>query len=288
MTVYVDVLFVTNMFINYFILLITSIIAKTRHNRIRTLLASAIGGLYCVFAFTTSLTFLHNAILKILITLVISLVAFKFTSPTHYIRCTVLLIVTGLLFGGLLYGIYFLFKPSAMYLNNSVYFHISPLLLIICITASYLFLIVFSYFFKPHAVSESSNYTVTISRHGKSVSSEGFIDTGNSLVDIFTDTPVILCSYNTIENLLNVEEKAFFRGDFKHSNVGNLTKGVRVIPLTTVSGSKLLPAFKPDFVFLEKSNSRQHIEKTLVAVFDDSNCNNEQKVILNPDIMIRK
>ncbi len=288
MTVYIDVLFVINMFINYFILLITSILAKTTHNRTRFLLASSIGGLYCVFAFTLSLTFLHNAILKILITLVISLIAFKFISIVHYIRCTVLLVVCGLSFGGLLYGVYFLFKPSTMYLNNSVYFHISPLLLITCITASYLLLIVFSYFFKPQSASENSNYIVTISLHGKSISTEGFIDTGNSLVDIFTDTPVILCSYKTIETLLNSEEKYFFSGDFKYNKINTLLKGVRVIPLTTVSGSKLLPAFKPDFVSLEKSKRKQYIEKTLVAVFDDSDCNNEHKVILNPEIVIKK
>lgn len=288
MTVYVDVLFVTNMFINYFILLIASILAKTTHDRIRTLLASAIGGLYCVFAFTSSLTFLHNAILKTLITLVISFIAFKFISLTHYIRCTVLLVTCGLLFGGLLYGVYFLFKPTAMYLNNSIYFHISPLLLIISITASYIFLIIFSYLFKPKVLSESTNYTVTITLHGKSVSTEGFVDTGNNLVDVFTDTPVILCSYNIIERLLNVEEKAFFSKQFKYNAVANLTKGIRLIPLTTVSGSKVLPAFKPDFVLLEKSKSKQYIEKTLVAVFDDSDCNNERKVILNPEIVIQK
>ncbi len=288
MTVYVDVLFVTNMFINYLLLFITSILAKTSHNRIRLALASALGGLYCVFAFTSPLTFLQNATLKILITLVISLIAFKFISIVHYVRCTVLLVICGLSFGGLLYGIYFLFKPSGMYLNNSVYFHISPLLLIVCITASYLFLIVFSYFFKPKSASENSNYTVTISLHGKSVCAEGFIDTGNSLVDIFTDTPVILCSYKTVETLFNSEEKYFFSGDFKYNKVNNLSKGVRVIPLTTVSGSKLLPAFKPDFVSLEKAKSKLYIEKTLVAVFNDNECNTERKIILNPEIMIQK
>ncbi len=288
MTVYVDVLFVVNMFINYLLLFITSILAKTSHNRIRLLLASAIGGLYCVFAFTSSLTFLHDATLKILITLVLCLIAFKFISVSHYIRCTVMLVVCGISFGGLLYGVYFFFKPNIMYFNNVVYFHISPLLLIICITASYLVLIIFSYFFKPSSVSETSSYTVTIALHGKTVCAEGFIDTGNGLVDIFTDTPVILCSYKTIEKLLSADEKIFFAGDFKYNKINNLSKGVRVIPLTTVSGSRLLPAFKPDFVSLEKSKSKLYVEKTLVAVFDDKRCNCENKVILNPEIMIQK
>ena len=288
MIVYIDVLFMVNVIINYFLLLITSAFSKTVCNRARILIASVFGGLYCVFAFISEIGFLQSTILKILSTLVITLIAFKYISPTHFLRCFLVLFSVGFLFGGIVYGIYFLTNPSFMSIKNStVYIHISPVLLVLCSVASYLGILLFNYLLKPRQISEG-NYSVTIMYRGKSISAPGFMDTGNNLSDIFTDYPVVLCNYETVKSLFDSAENPCFEDNVASWNSPRLVKNLRVVPVSTVGGSTLLPAFKPDGILLETDSKSFAIDRVLIAVFNSRNYNSPHKIILNPELINNK
>lgn len=288
MTVYIDVLFTVNMLVNYFLLLIAAGIAKTPYNRLRLLLASVIGGIYCVLIYTADISILQNIIFKIASTFAISIIAFKYINLAHFLRCTFLLFAVGFSFVGIVYGVYFLLQPQIMDVKNSIiYIHISPITLILCSLICYVVILLFNYLLKPHTISESERYEVTISYHSKSVVATGFVDTGNLLTDVFTDYPVILCSFLTVESLFSLEEKSAFYAPFS-GETDIIPKSFRCIPVSTVSGSCLLPMFKPDSVILKSKSSRHHIERVLVAVFNPENYQSPHKIILNPELVLEK
>lgn len=288
MTIYIDVLFVVNMFINYFLLLVSCTLAKTSCSRGRILLSSILGGVYCVFAFMSQLSAFEDVFLKILITVLMTLIAFKFLSFPHFLRCSVIFLTVGFLFGGILYGVYFLAKPDFMDIkNSSVYFHISPVLLIICSATVYIILLIFSYLLKPQQIQTSSICSVSILYRENIVNAQGFVDTGNKLTDIFTDYPVILCSLDTIKSLFTSEELRYINDNI-FEDAAKLPKAFRLIPVSTVAGSALLPAFKPDKVILQTNNELYSVERTIVAVFKKESYNSQHEIILNPELVINK
>lgn len=288
MTIYIDVLFVVNMFINYFLLLISSKIAKTSSNRGRILFSSVLGGLYCVFSFMSKLSVFEDIFFKVLITLLMSLIAFKFLSFSHFLRCSTVFLTVGFLFGGIVYGVYFLTKPTIMNVKNSaIYLHISPVLLITCSATTYILVLIFSYFLKPQQIPSNNTYCVTITYRENSIYAQGFVDTGNKLTDIFTDYPVILCDIEIIKSLLTVEELQYFKSNLCE-DASLLPKAFRLIPVSTVAGSTLLPAFKPDDVVLYTHNESYSVNSVIIAVFNKKNYNSQHEIILNPELIINK
>ena len=289
MTVYIDVLFLVNVIINYFLLLITSVFSKAPRNRGRVLLASIFGALYCVFTFVSEFVFLQSAVLKILSTIAMSLIAFKYISPSHFFRNTLVLFFVGFLFGGIIYGIYFLTNPSFMTIKNAtIYIHVSPILLIICSVICYLFILLFNYILKPQAGLDLCRYSVTITYRDKKVSASGFLDTGNNLTDIFTDYPVVLCNYETVKALFDSTETACFKDSVPSWSSPRPIKNFRVVPASTVSGSTLLPAFKPNGIMLETNDKKFTTERVLIAVFNSKNYNSPHEIILNPELLSNK
>ena len=289
MTVYIDVLFMVNVIINYFLLLITGIFSKAVCNRVRIIIASLLGGLYCAFAFVSEFAFLQSAVLKILSTVAISLIAFKYISPRNFLRCTLLLFFVGFLFGGIVYGICFLANPSFMSIKNAtVYIHISPILLILCSVVSYISISLFNYALKPQSNLETCQYSVTIIYREKSVSASGFLDTGNNLTDVFSDYPVILCNFETVSTFFDEKEKLCFEGTVTNVVSSPSKNNFRVIPISTVAGSALLPAFKPDLVLLKTKSEQLSISRVFVAVFNKKNYNSPHEIILNPELINNK
>ena len=288
MTIYIDVLFAVNMFINYFLLLITGGFAKTVCNRVRFLIASAVGGIFCVLMYAADVGLLSSVLLKIVSTFIISLIAFKYINFSHILRCSIVLLGVGFLFGGIVYGVFFLFEPSNMEIRNStVYIHVSPIFLIGCSIISYLVILLFTYLLKPQMISENSPYQVTICYREKSVSAIGFVDTGNLLCDIFNDFPVILCDIKTIGGLMTSEEIEVLSEPFS-LHLKGAPNSFRLIPVTTVNGSSLLPSFKPDSVLLKNREKEYYIERVMVAVFNPQNYNSPHKIILNPELVLTK
>jgi len=107
------------------------------------------------------------------------------------------------------------------------------------------------------------------------------------LTDIFTDYPVILCDIEIIKSLLTVEELQYFKSNLCE-DVSLLPKAFRLIPVSTVAGSTLLPAFKPDDVVLYTHNESYSVNSVIIAVFNKKNYNSQHEIILNPELIINK
>ena len=65
MTIYLDIVFVENVIINYIILISTSIMSKHKIKHITLLLSSSIGGLYAILNYILPMNILENILVKI-------------------------------------------------------------------------------------------------------------------------------------------------------------------------------------------------------------------------------
>ena len=76
MTIYLDIVLLENVVMNYIILFATGLINKTNIKQFRIIISSLIGALYAVMSFITNLNIYNTLILKIILSIAMIYIAF--------------------------------------------------------------------------------------------------------------------------------------------------------------------------------------------------------------------
>ena len=116
--IYVDILFVVNFFITFFLLQVTAKFSKRSEKLWRIVLASFIGGVYSLVILWDSLNFAVSCLGKLAAAMLIIIAAFKFKGFKAYIKEVAIFFFVNLLFVGIIIGLWFIFKPNGVVINN--------------------------------------------------------------------------------------------------------------------------------------------------------------------------
>ncbi len=280
MPVYADVLFVVNGFVNYLLLLCTMKILKYKTGRIRLLSGSLIGSLFSLKIFLPAFSTFVEFVLRIIFALIIVIVAFKFNTLKAFLKGFVAFFAVNFGFSGVIIAlIYFFNPPNLLYDNGVIYYNISFLSLIILSTVSFAFLSIIEKILERKTDSQKI-YEVTVSNYGKTVYGRGLLDTGNCLKEAFSGMPVIVADIGCIEKILPENIKAYLNNQSLDS-----LKPIRIIPVSTVSGTGLLPAFSADSVSIKGMNKKIIKDKVYIAVSKERFFHGEFEFLLNNDIL---
>lgn len=281
--VYVDVLLALNLFINYLLLLSGACLLREKARRWRLLLGASLGAVYALVIFLPELPNAVSVLMKALFCVAIVLAAYPIHGLRHFGKLTACFLAANFIFAGLMLGLWLLFRPKGMvYQNGAVYFNISITLLIFTAIACYGLTVLFSRLLRRRA-PENRVYDLQIELNGKSLQTKALLDTGNSLSDCFSDTPVILLEYARAKTLLPPELCAFFRKRPSGLNAPPeaAVLGFRLIPYHSVGGTGLLPAFRPQRVLIQDAHNSFETMDVLVAVVNDRLAAGEYGALLN-------
>ena len=127
MTIYLDVVFIENIIMNYIILYGTAIIAKVIPKHIRLVLASGIGAVYAIVAYMSILKIYSFIILKVILSLVIVYIAFNSQNVKQLLRQLLLFYLTSFVFGGAAFFLIYVVKPQDIIMHNGVFVGTYPL-----------------------------------------------------------------------------------------------------------------------------------------------------------------
>lgn len=216
-----------------------------------------------------------SLLVKLIVSALICLISFRFNGFKGFVRNTAAFFMMSFLFCGVMIALWFVFTPKGMVINNStVYFNISPLVLIISSLITY-FTVRIICRITGRSKAKELYYDIKICRKNSSVTIKGKLDTGCSLVEPFSGSPVIVCDRSKIKNIIpeNILE-------YEKSCAGMPTATkIRLIPYSTIHGTGLLPCFKPDRVFIGDSLCLNEI---YIAVADDGSMDSELGCVINP------
>lgn len=253
-TVYLDVLICINIFINYFLLLAVKKLGKLEAHRLRIILGSVFGALTSVIILLPPLEAVINFFIKLIIAIIIILISFGWNSRRVFIKNVILFYTVTFLFCGAMIGIWLIFSPTGMVINNgSVYFYIPPIIIVLSALISYIVVWIIN-----RVISISMPKKVfcklKICNMGKSCELMAKIDTGNSLKEPFSGCPVIAAEYNSVCSTVPDDIKKYILGNSEYSE-----KGFRLVPFFTVNSSGILPAFKADEVYINGIKTAKEI-----------------------------
>lgn len=260
--IYIDILFVVNFFITFFLLLVTAKFSKRSEKLWRIVLASFTGGVYSLVILWDSLNFAVSCIGKLAAAMIIIFAAFKFKGFKTYIKEVGIFFFVNLLFVGIIIGLWFIFKPDGVVINNStVYFNVSARNLLITALIAYLISVVIIRIYN-NKTSVKELYSVTVYNNENKTKFFAFADSGNNLKEPFSDFPVIVADDSLFEN----------------------APCQRLIPFSSVGGEGVLSAFKPDKVEISSSLGSVEINDVYIAL-SSSVKKGEYQGILNPKLL---
>lgn len=126
MTVYVDIIFLENLFMNSIIIFATGTILKRPIKIIRTIISSLIGAIYATIYYISSLEVYSNIILKIILSFVMVYVVFQPPKLSSFFRSLIIFYLTSFTFGGVTFALlYFITPGETLFQNRCTYCSIS-------------------------------------------------------------------------------------------------------------------------------------------------------------------
>lgn len=260
--VYVDVLVALNVILSFFLIKSVCALMHEKPKSLRVLWGSLLGGTYSLVIFLPQMHSAVTVIGRTVFLLAVTSVVFGFGDLRRFLRCFCLLCAVSLLCAGAVTAAWLLILPDAFVVRNgSFYVDISFVELVVVCALVYVVARVFGMFLAKRS-SEEMNVRLTIFLGGKSVSTNGIIDTGNTLCDSFTGEPVSVISQSLALSLLPAADVAAATDPMR----GNIPEGMHLVVSDTVGSSAIMCAFKADSMVMASSDKQAVIRNVTLAV----------------------
>ena len=240
MTIYVDIVLLENLCMNYIILFGTGYILKLKIKHIRIILSSLVGAIYAILVYADILPIYTNFVVKIILSVSMIYIAFSPKNVKAMIKELVVFYLVSFALGGCAFALLYIVKPQNIFMKNGVYIGTYPIKIallggIVGFTITYIaFRIVKSRMSKNELI-----YEIKIKINNKELKTKVMLDTGNMLKDPLSNLPVILIEKEKLyeilpRGLLDNSEK-MLGGDFKDENDNeDYRTRLRIIPFTSV------------------------------------------------------
>lgn len=275
MTIYIDIVLIENLIMNFIILLATGIILKEKIKIIRLLSSSLIGAIYSVVSYMSILEIYSSMILKIILSIVIVYVAFNPQTIKKLWKDILIFYLTSFVFGGAAFALIYVVKPQDILMKNGLFLGTYPLKTII-LGAIIAFAIILTAFtvVKSKITKKDMFYEIEINLNGKKIETTAMLDTGNQLKDPLTNTPVIVVEHtllydclpkeilNNLENLLG--------GEFDSIPEEYMSK-LKYIPFSSLGKQNgMLLGIKAENIKIKGTDKEEEKKNIIVGIYNKS------------------
>ena len=112
MTIYIDIILLENLFMNYIILFATGTIVKTPIKIIRTFISSIIGSIYAIISYVSKMEIYSNIILKVILSVTMVYIAFDSKTIKQLFKQLIIFYLTSFTFGGVAFAFLYFVSPE--------------------------------------------------------------------------------------------------------------------------------------------------------------------------------
>ena len=278
MTVYIDIILLENLCMNYIILFATAYIMKIKISHIRIIASSSIGAVYSIMLYMQILPIYSSIFMKIILSVVMVYISYAPKSVKIAIKQLIIFYLISSAFGGCAFALLYFVKPQDIFIKNGVYIGTYPLKIALLggIVGFVITYIAFK-IIKNKATKEEMIYKLKIKINDKTVEVNALLDTGNKLKDPITLVPVIVIEKQKLYNFLpeeileNIDK--IIGGDSNkliEENIKYMSK-FRVIPYNSIGKQNgLMLGFKADEVKIIIDEEERTIKNTIIGIFNQS------------------
>ncbi len=272
MTVYVDIIFLENLFMNYIIIFATGVILKIPLKMFRTFISSVIGSVYAILSYVSYMEIYSNTILKIILSFSMVYIAFNAKNLKLFIKQLIIFYLTSFTFGGVAFALLYFISPQNIVMQQGVLIGTYPIKIIL-VAGIVGFIIITTAFknIKGKLTRKDMFCNVKITINSKSVYVKAIIDTGNFLKEPITKTPVIVVEKAALKDILpdyileNLEK--IINGE--NIELNEYISKIRLIPFTSLGKENgVLIGIKADNVLVETEEKCIDIKNIIAGIYN--------------------
>jgi len=272
---YIDIVFIENLFMNYFLLYLLKRLVRSKAPIWRLLLSAFIGALYVLVILMPNMEIYLNLSMKILVSLLMIVIAFLPYTFREVIKLVLLFYLETFLIGGSIMAIFYLTHGDLNNINGVILLNrISQIYLIIgsllgIIFSKIAFDYIDSYFFDNNFIVD-----LEIFLDKKHQNIKALIDTGNNLKDPLSGAPVIVVYYKALKDLLpndlyhNLNLSKNYEGFVKCILNSEFKNRIRIIPYNAIGISNgLITGIKIDKLIVKKEGHLKVLEDVIMTFY---------------------
>ena len=279
MTIYIDVVLIENLLMNYIILFATGTVLKIKIKYIRILLASLVGAIYTIIAYILALKIYSNIFLKFVLSLIIIYIAFNPKSVKKLFKFTLIFYLTSFVFGGAAFALIYIVRPQEILRNNGLVLNSNSIKLIFISAIVAFIIITIGFKVVKSKISARDMYCyIKIKLNDKEIEAKAMIDTGNFLKEPITNTPVVVVEHTLLydcipkEILNNLEN--ILGGDF--SGISEKIREEYISRLKVIAFSSLgkqngmLIGIKAEEFIIKSDDESKRKENIIIGIYNKS------------------
>ena len=192
-TVYLDIILIENICMNYIILLATGLIVKSKISYLKILLSSLLGSIYAICSYTTKLEIYSTIIMKVLLSIAMIYLAFNSKNIKQIVKQLIIFYLTSFAFGGCAFALLYFIKPQNILIKNGVYIGTYPIKIAILGGIVGFIIINISFRIIKGKLSKKSMFCeIEVYLDNKETNVHALVDTGNLLKEPITGNSVIV------------------------------------------------------------------------------------------------
>lgn len=272
MTIYIDLILLENIVMNYIILVATGIISKSRISLIRCFISATIGSMYSILNYFLELNNLSNLLLKIFISIFMIKIVFDSRKIKLFFKQLMMFYLTSFTFGGVTFMLLFFINPENVVFNGNNLVGIYPIkVTIIGGIIGFIIISIVAIILKNKL--NQIIYDLEIMHYKRKINIKTLVDSGNLLKDPITNMDVIIVEKSSLYNLLEKEAIEYIdnmlKGNLLEADLDKVNKyKFKLIPFSSLGNENgMLVGFKPEYVKIygEEENIRRDI---IVGIYD--------------------
>lgn len=239
MTIYIDIVLLENVCMNYIILFGTAYIAKIKIKHIKLFISSSIGAIYAILAYIGIFPIYANIVVKIILSICMIYIAYNPKNIKRMFKELIVFYLVSFSLGGCAFALLYLIKPQEIFIKNGVYIGTYPIKIIFLggIVGFAITYMAFS-IVKNKMSKKELIYQIEIEIEKKKIETRVILDTGNMLKDPISNAPVILIEKEKLQSILpdNLLDNINKIGGERNERIiqQKYKNRLRVIPFTSV------------------------------------------------------
>lgn len=271
-TIYIDILFCVNFVIDYIILLTVRKFLSLSSRRRRLMLGAAVGGICSFVILLPPIPSGMSMVISFLTACAVVASAFAPLGRKLFIKTASAFFLISFGYCGAMIAVWILFSPQNIVIrNSSVYIAMSPITLVITAVVCYVILRVIMRITGRGDIGDTI-CTLSIRYGGKEVVCKGKVDTGNTLREPFSGDMAI------------VVRRELFSEFPELSLSGEMEKGIRLIPYSSVGGEGVMPAFRAKNIRMT-AGGKSYDVSAYVALCDGNRITGETDALVPSELI---
>ena len=279
MTIYIDIVLIENLIMNYIILFTRAVVLKIKVNHIRLILASLLGAGYSIIAYMGIIKVYSSIILKIILSVLIIYIAFNPQNIKKMCKDLLLFYLVSFMFGGAAFALIYIIKPQNILMKNGLFLGTYTLKTVMLGAVVAFCIIIGAFAIIKNKISKKDMFCeIEILINQKKIKTKAMIDTGNMLKEPITNVPVIVVEHILLYSCMPKEIlnnlKEIMGGDFKNIPCDIQEKYIsklKLIPFSSLGKQNgMLIGIRPEYVKVITDEQEKINKNVIIGIYEKS------------------